>query len=89
MKLNELMGLSEEEIDKKLTEWMEHEARPEIQAQRKEELASRLRGYEKKYSFSTTEMRLRLKNDVITETNDICNWSIDADLWEQAYGDLP
>lgn len=89
MKLNELMGLSEEEIGKKLAEWMEHEARSEIQAQRKEELANRLRGYEKKYSFSTAEMRLRLKNDVITETNDICNWLMDADLWEQAYGNLP
>jgi hypothetical protein len=40
-----------------------------------------LRGYERRHGISTAEMRRRVTNDEMAETDDVCSWLMVHNRW--------
>lgn len=89
MRLDDLHGLSPEEIEAKLQQFVEDSYNPDMQTVSLENLRLKIVKYEQTHNLTTAQAREALKDGTLQENGAVCNWMIEAELYESVTGKLP
>ncbi|NJK29084.1 MAG: hypothetical protein HC790_11095 [Acaryochloridaceae cyanobacterium CSU_3_4] len=88
LKLNSLYNLSPEEITQELEQWLGGCASSDASIRYEHhQIAEKIRDYECRYKMTSDEMRSKLIDGDLVETNEICDWTILLEIQEQPISD--